>query len=51
MGKQTSRQALIKAYPRSGSAITLMLLASLGFFTAGIFLPFTSVTKLWLFEN
>jgi len=28
-----------------------MLLASLGFFVAGIFLPFTSVTKLWLFEN
>ena len=29
----------------------LMLLASLGFFVAGIFLPFTAVTKLWLFEN
>ena len=28
-----------------------MLLCGLGFFVAGIFLPFTSVTKLWLFEN
>jgi paraquat-inducible protein A len=48
---QTSIQALIKAYPRSGSMIVLMLVASLGLFIAGIFLPFTSVTKLWLFEN
>lgn len=48
---QTSIQALIKAYPRSGSMIVLMLVTSLGFFIAGIFLPFTSVTKLWLFEN
>jgi len=31
--------------------IVVMLLASLGFFVAGVFLPFTSVTKLWLFEN
>ena len=28
-----------------------MLLAALGCFIAGIFLPFTTVTKLWLFEN
>ncbi len=28
-----------------------MLLAAMGLFVAGIFLPFTSVTKLWLFEN
>ena len=28
-----------------------MLLAAMGFFVSGIFLPFTSVTKLWLFEN
>jgi len=51
MGRQISRQALIRAYPRSGSAIVLILLVSLGLFIAGIFLPFTSVTKLWLFEN
>lgn len=28
-----------------------MLLAALACFFTGIFLPFTSVTKLWLFEN
>jgi paraquat-inducible protein A len=28
-----------------------MLLAAIGLFVAGIFLPFTAVTKLWLFEN
>lgn len=28
-----------------------MLLAGLGFLLCGIFLPFTSVTKLWIFEN
>lgn len=51
MGKPISRQALIKAYPKSGGIIALMLLVSLGLFVFGIFLPFTSVTKLWLFEN
>ena len=51
MGKPTSAQALIKAYPRAGGLIVLMLTASLSLFIAGIFLPFTSVTKLWLFEN
>lgn len=28
-----------------------MLVSSLGFFIGGIFLPFTAVTKLWLFQN
>lgn len=28
-----------------------MLLTALGCFFAGIFLPFTAVTKLWLFNN
>ena len=28
-----------------------MLLAAMGCYIAGIFLPFTAVTKLWLFEN
>lgn len=36
---------------RAGGTIVLMLLAAMGFFAAGVFLPFTSVTKLWLFEN
>ena len=36
---------------RAGWTVVLMLLAAMGFFVAGIFLPFTAVTKLWLFEN
>jgi paraquat-inducible protein A len=51
VAEQLSRAALVKAYPRAGWTIVAMLAASLGFFIAGIFLPFTSVTKLWLFEN
>jgi paraquat-inducible protein A len=51
VAEQLSRAALVKAYPRAGWTIVAMLVASLGFFIAGIFLPFTSVTKLWLFEN
>jgi paraquat-inducible protein A len=46
-----ARSALVKAHPRAGWPIVLMLLLALGFFVAGIFLPFTTVTKLWLFEN
>src|SRR5262245_26237210 len=42
---------LIKGRQRAGVTIVLMLLAAVGFFVAGIFLPFTAVTKLWLFEN
>jgi paraquat-inducible protein A len=51
VAEQLSRAALVKAYPRAGWTIVAMLAASLGFFIAGIFLPFTAVTKLWLFEN
>jgi paraquat-inducible protein A len=50
-GTHLAGSALVKVYPRAGWPIVLMLLLSLGFFAAGIFLPFTSVTKLWLFEN
>jgi paraquat-inducible protein A len=46
-----SRSALVKTHPRAGWIIVFMLVASLGFFIAGIFLPFTAVTKLWLFQN
>ena len=42
---------LIASHRRAGWTIVLMLLAAMGLFVAGIFLPFTSVTKLWLFEN
>jgi len=43
--------ALITSHHRAGTTILIMLLASLGCFIAGIILPFTAVTKLWLFEN
>lgn len=43
--------ALITSNRPTGVVIVTMLLASLGCFLAGIFLPFTGVTKLWLFEN
>ena len=45
------KSALIRTYLRAGSAIVLMLLLAMACFIAGIFLPFTSVTKLWLFQN
>ena len=41
----------MKTYPRAGWIIVFMLVSSLGFFIGGIFLPFTAVTKLWLFQN
>ena len=48
MGKHTP---LIIAHPRAGWTIVGLLVAALALFVTGIFLPFTSVTKLWLFEN
>lgn len=51
MSGHTSRRALVNTHPRNGITIVVMLLAAMGLFIAGIFLPFTSVTKLWLFEN
>jgi paraquat-inducible protein A len=47
----SGKHALIRSYLRAGSAIVLMLLLAMACFVAGIFLPFTSVTKLWLFQN
>ena len=43
--------ALIHAHARMGWMIVGLLLLSLGAFSAGLFLPFTAVTKLWIFEN
>jgi paraquat-inducible protein A len=43
--------SLLKAHPRAGGTMVFLLLLALGFFLAGIFRPFTAVTKLWLFEN
>lgn len=45
------KRALVRSHIRSGIAIVLMLLSAMSCFIAGIFLPFTSVTKLWLFQN
>lgn len=43
--------SLFKSHRRDGGAIVAMLVVSLILFIAGVFRPFTSVTKLWLFEN
>ena len=48
--EQTS-SSLLRAHAREGRFIVLMLVLALGFLLAGIFRPFTAVTKLWLFEN
>lgn len=45
------RHALIRTQGRAATLIVILLLLALGCFAAGIFRPFTSVTKLWLFEN
>jgi paraquat-inducible protein A len=49
--KPLARSALVRLHARPGWTIVAMLVLSLGFFFTGIFLPFTSVTKLWIFEN
>ena len=43
--------ALIMTNRNAGVTILLMLLAALGCYFAGIFLPFTTVSKLWIFNN
>jgi paraquat-inducible protein A len=43
--------ALIALNRGAGFTILVMLLAALGFYFAGIFLPFTTVSKLWIFNN
>jgi len=45
------QSALVSKHPRAGWSIAVMLLLALAFFSGGLFRPFTSVTKLWLFEN
>jgi len=47
----TNATALISKNGRAGLMIVFMLLAAMGCFIGGIILPFTAVTKLWLFEN
>lgn len=43
--------SLVTTHRRAGWTILAMLLAALGCYFAGIFLPFTTVSKLWLFNN
>jgi paraquat-inducible protein A len=45
------RSSIIQIYGRKGVMVVVLLLASMALFVLGIFRPFTSVTKLWLFEN
>lgn len=44
-------QPLVQIYGKRSLPIVLMLFCALALFVAGIFRPFTEVTKLWLFEN
>jgi len=47
----TGNRSLAGIYRRQSTLIIVMLVASLGLFLAGLFRPFTVVTKLWIFEN
>jgi paraquat-inducible protein A len=47
----TEYKSLARTYPRQSRVVVILLLCALGLFIAGIFRPFTSVTKLWVFEN
>ena len=51
MESGSKHPALVGSHAQTGWMIVGLLLLSLGAFMAGIFLPFTTVTKLWLFEN
>ena len=51
MEHEHTSPSLLSAHARAGRVIVLMLVLALGFLIAGIFRPFTAVTKLWLFEN
>lgn len=47
----TPHPPIIKTAGRQGWVTIAMLVVALGLFLAGIFRPFTAVTKLWIFEN
>ena len=51
MKSPLARAALVQTHRKEGVWIVLLLVVSLGCFLAGLFRPFTAVTKLWLFEN
>ena len=51
MMTDSGNQPLGVVYRKQSGPIILMLVASLGLFLAGLFRPFTVVTKLWIFEH
>jgi paraquat-inducible protein A len=51
MAQKANHVSLAKTHPRSGWMNVALLVIALGLFVAGIFRPFTSVTKLWVFDN
>ncbi len=51
MNKSAGSKPLVQTFGKRGLPIMLMLFFALALFMAGIFRPFTEVTKLWLFEN
>jgi paraquat-inducible protein A len=51
MQTKSSKASWVSAHPRRGWCSIVALLAGLALFAGGIFRPFTTVTKLWLFEN
>jgi paraquat-inducible protein A len=48
---EAANKPLVQTYGKRSLPIVLMLFCALALFVAGIFRPFTEVTKLWLFEN
>jgi paraquat-inducible protein A len=47
----TANKPLAQIYAGRSLPIVLMLFCAMALFVAGVFRPFTEVTKLWLFEN
>jgi paraquat-inducible protein A len=47
----TASKPLVQTFGKRGLPIMLMLFFALALFMAGIFRPFTEITKLWLFQN
>jgi paraquat-inducible protein A len=47
----SNRQPLAQSYGKRSIPIVLMLFCALGLFVAGIFRPFTEVTKMWIFDS
>lgn len=46
-----ANKPLVQTYGKRSLPIVLMLFCALALFVAGIFRPFTEMTKVWLFEN